>query len=268
MRSTTRSILMATAVDRCMKRLAVSKRRSPADRAAETRLARRLTETVVRPTVVPTAAGNISVAQTRQAVQAAVADSRDEIVEALIREQVNVGRRGATAAGANLSDEQLAAAARARAEAAADRIVANVTDDLVADVEALRGISADEADRVLRERADHVVAREARSSARIAVTNASSQATAEAIETLGIPYQKWVTVGDARVRSTHAAQNGQIAARGTPFSNGLAYPGDTNGPASEWANCRCHLEPWTPPDGTIVPPGKTTFFESETIPAA
>lgn len=52
----------------------------------------------------------------------------------------------------------------------------------------------------------------------------------------------WMTQEDERVRPTHVKCGEQGAVElGKPFSNGLLYPGDPNGPASEVISCRCWL---------------------------
>jgi hypothetical protein len=52
----------------------------------------------------------------------------------------------------------------------------------------------------------------------------------------------WMTQDDERVRPTHVACGEQGPVQlGKPFSNGLLYPGDPAGPASEVINCRCWL---------------------------
>ncbi len=51
----------------------------------------------------------------------------------------------------------------------------------------------------------------------------------------------WKTVGDSKVRSSHAVMNGQQRPLGVPFTSGagnsLRFPGD--GPPSESVRCRC-----------------------------
>lgn len=49
----------------------------------------------------------------------------------------------------------------------------------------------------------------------------------------------WLSSRDDRVRDLHAAIDGQSAPINEPFSNGLMYPGDPNGPGYEVINCRC-----------------------------
>lgn len=52
---------------------------------------------------------------------------------------------------------------------------------------------------------------------------------------------EWLTQGDNLVRESHAEQDGERVDLGDTFSNGLAFPGDQNGDASEVINCRCTL---------------------------
>lgn len=66
-------------------------------------------------------------------------------------------------------------------------------------------------------------------------------------EKLGTPEKKWLTVGDSKVRSSHASANGQVREADKPFdlSGGrLQYPGDSSLGASlsEVVNCRCALQ--------------------------
>ena len=55
-----------------------------------------------------------------------------------------------------------------------------------------------------------------------------------------LPLEKgWSAALDERTRDAHAAMHGEIVPLDAPFSNGLQYPHDPNGPASEVVNCRC-----------------------------
>jgi len=51
--------------------------------------------------------------------------------------------------------------------------------------------------------------------------------------------KQWVATGDNRTRDTHLYVHGEVAEVDKPFSNGLMYPGDPNGPPQETINCRC-----------------------------
>ena len=77
-----------------------------------------------------------------------------------------------------------------------------------------------------------------------------------------VNYKQWITCEDNRVRPTHIELNGQITRIGDKFSNGLEYPGDHNGKASEVINCRCTLIPYFL-DWDKIPPNTTTFYEKD-----
>jgi len=55
---------------------------------------------------------------------------------------------------------------------------------------------------------------------------------------------EWITARDERVRPTHRAQDGMRRPLGTPFPNGLRFPGDwAAGKPEEVIRCRCFLLP-------------------------
>jgi len=61
---------------------------------------------------------------------------------------------------------------------------------------------------------------------------------------LGIAKKSWVSAHDDHVRESHKECEDQGAIPSTStFENGLMYPGDQNGDASEVINCRCTLSP-------------------------
>lgn len=63
-------------------------------------------------------------------------------------------------------------------------------------------------------------------------------ATAQQVE------RTWITAGDERVRSSHAALNGTIRHQGEAWQAAhgtLRFPGDPDAPASETVFCRCNL---------------------------
>ena len=62
-------------------------------------------------------------------------------------------------------------------------------------------------------------------------------------EESGVEQKMWVSSGDAVVRDTHAAMNGEIRRVKQSFSNGMEFPGG-DGPAEEVINCRCVLSPY------------------------
>jgi HK97 family phage portal protein len=84
----------------------------------------------------------------------------------------------------------------------------------------------------------------ARTIARTEVVGAANKGQLEGWSQADVGAQKeWVTAGDADVRDEHAAIDGEIKKLNEPFSNGLMYPGDVNGPAEEVVNCRCTTAP-------------------------
>lgn len=53
--------------------------------------------------------------------------------------------------------------------------------------------------------------------------------------------KQWSAALDGRTRDSHRHVDGEITELDKPFSNGLMYPGDPNGPAAEVVNCRCTI---------------------------
>ena len=53
--------------------------------------------------------------------------------------------------------------------------------------------------------------------------------------------KQWDSTLDSRTRHTHQKLDGELVKVDEKFSNGLLYPGDSNGVASEVVNCRCAL---------------------------
>ena len=53
--------------------------------------------------------------------------------------------------------------------------------------------------------------------------------------------KQWDSTLDSRTRESHQKLDGEIVEVNKKFSNGLLYPGDSNGVASEVVNCRCTL---------------------------
>ena len=81
--------------------------------------------------------------------------------------------------------------------------------------------------------------------ARTAVTgaeNAGRLQSALDLESAGIKMVKtWSATNDDRTRDSHAEVDGETIGVKEKFSNGLEYPGDPSGDASEVYNCRCTL---------------------------
>jgi len=104
--------------------------------------------------------------------------------------------------------------------------------------------------------------------ARIARTETNSTQNAIAHETivdLGIGYEQWIATDDDRTRESHVELDGQIVRTGDTFSNGLLYPGDTDGELEEFINCRCRVRPYILPRGYVAP-ASSYFYEDDLIP--
>lgn len=82
-----------------------------------------------------------------------------------------------------------------------------------------------------------------------------------------VEYIQWLATDDDRTRDSHAELDGEITyADGTGiFSNGLKYPGDTDGDIEEWINCRCTLVAFVPDVGFVPPVGVDNWYEDEML---
>jgi hypothetical protein len=76
--------------------------------------------------------------------------------------------------------------------------------------------------------------------ARTETTIAMNTATNLAGQESGVALDKeWISAGDGNERESHAEMSGIRVDQNDPFPNGLMYPGDESGEASEVINCRC-----------------------------
>lgn len=89
--------------------------------------------------------------------------------------------------------------------------------------------------------------RAAMRAARTAITSAHSLGKLKGYERaagMGIDVEKrWLAALDSRTRGSHRHLDGETVGLDAEFGNGLRYPGDPDGPASEVYNCRCTLAP-------------------------
>ena len=107
--------------------------------------------------------------------------------------------------------------------------------------------------------------------ARTEIHNSHNTAVKDTYTELGVEYTMWITAHDDRVRglkptdtADHVELDGEIIRLGDTYSNGLKYPGDTDGPIEEWINCRCANAPFNMPYGYTAPP-QEQFKESDLI---
>ena len=112
----------------------------------------------------------------------------------------------------------------------------------------LQGILQGESIPKIAGRLENVVGMDANAAIRNARTmttaaeNNGRMESIKAAEAQGIVYKKtWMTTHDARTRDAHADLDGVTVETDDLFPNGLRYPGDPHGPASEIYNCRCSL---------------------------
>lgn len=72
------------------------------------------------------------------------------------------------------------------------------------------------------------------------VTTLANFAAYDTAEKGGAQYKTWQT-NSGNPRSAHAALSGTTVRIGDPFPNGMRYPGDPVGDASQVANCQCSV---------------------------
>jgi SPP1 gp7 family putative phage head morphogenesis protein len=108
---------------------------------------------------------------------------------------------------------------------------------------------------LLIKRFDQLQTWEAKRIARTEIHNSHNTAVMDTYQELGVEYTMWISAGDdGRTRDSHLEVDGEIIPIGGTYSNGLKYPGDTDGPIEEWINCRCSNAPFVLPYGYTAPP--------------
>jgi len=105
----------------------------------------------------------------------------------------------------------------------------------------------------LNQRFDQLTSWESKRIARTEIHNSHNTAVMDTYKELDIEYTMWVAAEDERTRDSHLEINGEIIPMGGTYSNGLAFPGDTNGDIEEWINCRCSNAPFVIPYGYMAP---------------
>ena len=118
---------------------------------------------------------------------------------------------------------------------------------------------------MLTRRFDQLETWEAKRIARTEIHNSHNQGVMRIYDEVGVEYTQWIAASDDRVRESHEEINGEIIRIGDKYSNGLEYPGDTNGDIEEWINCRCSNAPFVMPYGYTAPPDKEQFYEDDLI---
>ena len=123
----------------------------------------------------------------------------------------------------------------------------------------------------LNKRFDQLTTWESKRIARTEIHNSHNTAVMDTYQEIGVEYTMWITAHDDRVRglkptdtADHVELDGEIIRLGDTYSNGLRYPGDTDGPIEEWINCRCANAPYNIPYGYTAPP-QERFHEEDLI---
>ena len=117
---------------------------------------------------------------------------------------------------------------------------------------------------LLIKRFDQLTTWEAQRIARTEIHNSHNTAVMDTYNEYGVEYTMWISADDDRTRDSHLEINGEIIPMGGTYSNGLKYPGDTDGPIEEWINCRCSNAPFVLPYGYTAPP-YSPFREEDLI---
>lgn len=73
----------------------------------------------------------------------------------------------------------------------------------------------------------------------------------------------WITAKDEKVRDSHEDLEGNVVEVGSEFNNGLKYPRDPAGDASEVINCRCSFVDFLPEDQDSILDILTSSLEDE-----
>lgn len=145
-----------------------------------------------------------------------------------------------------------------------DRIERDVMETLAKGVS--EGRSSWDVARMIELCFDHISPARADVIARVEINGAQNQGAYEQFQEMDVEYQQWWTAEDPRVREEHEEMHGQIVRVGQPFSNGLLYPGDTDGPIESWYLCRCTAIPYLMPWGYKAPEGDAPFYEDDIVP--
>ena len=117
---------------------------------------------------------------------------------------------------------------------------------------------------LLTKRFDQLQTWESKRIARTEIHNSHNTAVMDTYNEIGVEYTMWIAADDERTRESHLEINGEIIRLGDTYSNGLKFPGDTDGPIEEWINCRCSNAPYVLPYGYTAPP-QQQFTENDLI---
>ena len=154
---------------------------------------------------------------------------------------------------------------------ASERTMNRVTQevyDIIKESYANRGEGIDVVTQDIQNKFTNLRKFEAQRIARTETLKAQGHATYKRlVNNPNVLYYQWISTHDKRTRPSHRLIDGEITyADGSGvFSNGLRFPGDTNGAIEEWINCRCDLVAYVPEVGYVAPAGAAYWKESDFV---
>lgn len=104
-----------------------------------------------------------------------------------------------------------------------------------------QGESYEQIGRRINDRYDQINTGRANTIARTEAHASAQFGNLDGYKQTGVKTKIWVAVMDSSTRPSHQLLDGKERKIGQKFPNGLRYPGDPQGPASEIVNCRCTL---------------------------
>ena len=140
--------------------------------------------------------------------------------------------------------------------------------DIIRESYAEQGEGIPKVTEEIQTRFTELATHEAERIARTETLKAQSHATwKRLVNNPEVEYIQWISTADDKTRDSHLELHGQItyADGNGVFSNGLQYPGDTNGDIEEWINCRCDPVAFVPDLGMVPPAGADNWYEDEML---
>ena len=161
------------------------------------------------------------------------------------------------------SEDRLAEHTFTASENTLNRVDSNINEILLDGYKS--GVGINEVSRQITERFDQLRTWEAKRIARTEIHTAQNMGVMNSYDQLGVEYTQWISAEDSRTRESHVEVDREIIPFGGTYSNGLRFPGDTNGPIEEWINCRCSNAPFVLPVGMMAP-SFSPFREEDLVP--
>lgn len=104
------------------------------------------------------------------------------------------------------------------------------------------GLGIDKAAKRLMTEWKELTRNRAKLIARTEIVSGSNQGSFIGAKSTGLDLKKsWLATRDSRTRDSHRNMDGELVEMDDVFSNGMSYPGDPKGSASQVINCRCTI---------------------------